>query len=67
MQVLSITSIADGMVFPEGTVRIEYWSSVDACEDWVLYRPGCDVTDRQQVLLRALPAASNPVSRATAA
>lgn len=40
MKVLSIEPVADGVVFPEGTVRITYRSAVDGYEDWALFLPG---------------------------
>ena len=40
IKVLSVESIADGKVFPKGTVRINYASAVDGCKDWALFRPG---------------------------
>lgn len=40
MRVLSIEAIADGAVYPEGTVRVRYVSGVDGFEDWALFCPG---------------------------
>lgn len=40
MTILDIEDIADGRLFPQGTVRIRFESCVDGCDDWALFRPG---------------------------
>lgn len=40
IKVLGVEAVADGKVFPEGTVRINYTSPVDGHKDWALFRPG---------------------------
>ena len=40
MQILNLEDIADGALYPDGTMRISYASSVDGYEDWALFLPG---------------------------